>query len=148
LSAQSTHNDYGGVLREWSHPRLAGLARNERSDRGKRQVSESLGQFIEGLAPKKPRLFAAAIHFRIVIIAGWLGETPLSYGAFRHVMHCDGPAPCRGDQATPLEYPTSVDPSRLACVRPSYRGAPGATAPEWAIGVVGFPGRAEGARDT
>jgi len=59
---------------------LAGLARKERSDRGKRQLSDRLLQVIEGLALKKQPLSAAAIHRQVVSLAEQLGETPPSYG--------------------------------------------------------------------
>ena len=58
---------------------LAGLARKERSDQGKRQLSDSLRQVIEGLALKKPPLSAASIHRQIVTLAERLGEDPPSY---------------------------------------------------------------------
>jgi len=58
---------------------LAGLARKERSNRGKRQLSNSLRQAIEGLALKKQPPSAAAIHRQIVTLAEQLGEAPPSY---------------------------------------------------------------------
>jgi len=59
---------------------LAGLARQGRSDRGTRHLSDTLRQGIEGLALKKPPLSAASIHREIVTLAGRLGESPPSYG--------------------------------------------------------------------
>jgi putative transposase len=58
---------------------LAGLVRKGRSDRGKRHLSDTLRQAIEGLALKKPPLSAAAIHRQAVILAGRLGESPPTY---------------------------------------------------------------------
>ena len=58
---------------------LAGLVRKGRSDRGKRHLSDTLQQAIEGLALKKPPLSAAAIHRQAVILAERLGETPPTY---------------------------------------------------------------------
>ena len=58
---------------------LAGLARKGRSDRGKRHLSDTLRQGIEGLALKKPPLSAAAIHRQAVTLAERLGESPPTY---------------------------------------------------------------------
>lgn len=58
---------------------LAGLVRKGRSDRGKRHLSDTLRQAIEGLALKKPPLSAAAIHRQAVILAERLGEPPPTY---------------------------------------------------------------------
>ena len=58
---------------------LAGLARKGRSDRGKRHLSDTLRQAIEGLALKKPPLSAASIHRQAVTLAERLGEPPPSY---------------------------------------------------------------------
>lgn len=58
---------------------LAGLARQGRSDRGKRRLSETLRQAIEGLALKKPPLSAASVHRQAISLAGRLGESPPSY---------------------------------------------------------------------
>src|SRR3954454_11558089 len=58
---------------------LAGLARKERSDRGKRRLSDTLRQAIEGLALKKPPLSAAAIHRQAVTLAERLGEPAPTY---------------------------------------------------------------------
>src|SRR4051794_4169671 len=72
------------TLQRWvvryRHEGLAGLARKERSDRGKRQLSEDLRHVIEGLALSKPPLSAASIHRQIVTLAERLGEAPPSYG--------------------------------------------------------------------
>ena len=53
---------------------LAGLARKGRSDRGKRRLSDTLRQAIEGLALKKPPLSAASIHRQAVTLAEHLGR--------------------------------------------------------------------------
>jgi putative transposase len=58
---------------------LAGLVRKGRSDRGKRHLSDTLRQAIEGLALKKPSLSAASIQRRAVILAERLGEPPPTY---------------------------------------------------------------------
>ena len=58
---------------------LAGLVRKGRSDRGKRHLSDTLRQAIEGLALKKPPLSAAAIHRQAVILAERLEEPPPTY---------------------------------------------------------------------
>ena len=41
---------------------LAGLARQARNDKDERKLSSDLQQLVEGLALRKPRLSAAAIH--------------------------------------------------------------------------------------
>jgi len=58
---------------------LAGLVRKGRSDRGKRHLSDTLRQAIDGLALKKPPLSAASIHRQAVILAERLGEPPPTY---------------------------------------------------------------------
>ena len=58
---------------------LAGLVRKGRSDQGKRHLSDTLRQAIEGLALKKPPLSAASIHRQAVILAERLGEPPPTY---------------------------------------------------------------------
>ena len=58
---------------------LAGLARKGRSDRGKRHLSDTLRQAIEGRALEKPPLPAAAIHRKAVSVAEPLGEAPPTY---------------------------------------------------------------------
>src|SRR5674476_336529 len=58
---------------------LVGLVRKERSDRGKRHLSDILRQGIEGLALKKPPLSAASIHRQAITFAERLGESPPSY---------------------------------------------------------------------
>ena len=60
---------------------LAGLARKGRSDRGKRHLSATLIQAIEGLALKNPPLSAASIHRQAVALAEHLGEEPPGYDA-------------------------------------------------------------------
>ena len=58
---------------------LAGLARKGRSDQGKRHLSDTLRQAIEGLALKKPPLSVATIHRQAISLAERLGETPPTY---------------------------------------------------------------------
>src|SRR4051794_40823002 len=71
---------------------LAGLARKGRSDRGKRRLSDTLRQAIEGLALKKPPLSAASIHRQAVALAGQLGESPPGYDAVYHLVRDLDPA--------------------------------------------------------
>ena len=71
---------------------LAGLARKGRNDKDTSQFSALLRQAIEGLALKKPRLSAAAIHRQIVPIAERLGEPPPSYGTVYAVIRELDPA--------------------------------------------------------
>ena len=81
---------------------LAGLARKGRSDRGKRRLSDTLRQAIEGLALKKPPLSAASIHRQAVTLAERLGEPPPSYGTVYRRDPRPGPGPGdpgpRGDE--------------------------------------------------
>jgi putative transposase len=65
--------------RQYRRDGLAGLVRKGRSDRGKRHLSHTLRQAIEGLALKKPRLSAAVIHRQAVILAERLGKPPPTY---------------------------------------------------------------------
>jgi putative transposase len=65
--------------RQYRRDGLAGLVRKGRSDRGKRHLSNTLRQAIEGLALKKPPLSAAAIQRQAVILAERLGEPPPTY---------------------------------------------------------------------
>jgi putative transposase len=60
---------------------LPGLARKERADKDQRKLSPELRQIIEGLALGKPRLSVAAIHRRILEIAGQRGERPPGYSS-------------------------------------------------------------------
>ncbi len=71
---------------------LAGLARKGRNDKESSHFSPLLRQAIEGLALKKPRLSAAAIHRQIVPIAERLGEPPPSYGTVSAVIRELDPA--------------------------------------------------------
>src|SRR3982750_1799359 len=71
---------------------LAGLARKVRSDRGKRHLSDTLRQAIEGLALKKPPLSAASIHRQAVALAEQLGESPPGYDAVYHLVRALDPA--------------------------------------------------------
>jgi putative transposase len=70
---------------------LAGLARKERTDQGKRQLSDTLQQGIEGLALKKPPLSAASIHRQAVTLADRLGESPPSYSTVYAVIRALDP---------------------------------------------------------
>jgi putative transposase len=58
---------------------LVGLSRKGRSDRGKRHLSDTLRQAIEGLALKNPPLSAASVHRQAITLAERLGESPPSY---------------------------------------------------------------------
>jgi putative transposase len=71
---------------------LAGLARRRRSDRARRRIPARLQEAIEGLALKKPRLSAAAIHRKIVSIASRLGEKAPSYSSVYGVLRRLDPA--------------------------------------------------------
>jgi putative transposase len=71
---------------------LAGLARKGRSDRGKRRLSDTLRQAIEGLALKKPPLSAASIHRQVIAFAEQLGEAPPGYDAVYHLIRDLDPA--------------------------------------------------------
>src|SRR4051794_31297019 len=71
---------------------LAGLARKGRSDRGKRRLSDTLRQAIEGLALRKPALTAASIHRQAVALAERLGESPPGYDAVYRLVRDLDPA--------------------------------------------------------
>jgi putative transposase len=71
---------------------LAGLARKGRSDRGKRRLSDTLRQAIEGLALRKPPLSAASIHRQAIALAGQLGESPPGYDAIYRLVRDLDPA--------------------------------------------------------
>jgi len=58
---------------------LAGLIRKERNDKDERKLSHELQQIIEGLALRKPRLSAAAIHRKAVETAKARGDRSPSY---------------------------------------------------------------------
>jgi putative transposase len=58
---------------------LAGLARKERGDKHRRKLSPDLQRVIEGLALRKPRLSAAAIHRSAVQSAEKRGDRGPSY---------------------------------------------------------------------
>lgn len=79
-------------IAQYSRDGLAGLARKGRSDRGKRQLSDTLRQAIEGLALKKPPLSAASIHRQAIILAEQLGEPPPGYDAVYHLVRDLDPA--------------------------------------------------------
>jgi putative transposase len=71
---------------------LAGLARKGRSDQGKRHLSATLRQAIEGLALKKPPLSAASIHRQAVALAEHLGEEAPGYDAVYNLVRDLDPA--------------------------------------------------------
>lgn len=79
------------TLRRWvtryRRDGLAGLARKERTDRGKpRILNDEAQRLVEGLALRKPPLTVASIHRQV---ASWLaerGERPPSYGTVRNVI--------------------------------------------------------------
>lgn len=71
---------------------LAGLTRKERGDKDRRKVSPALQQVIEGLALRKPRLSAAAIHRKAAEAASNLGERPPCYGVVYGVIRTLEPA--------------------------------------------------------
>lgn len=58
---------------------LLGLARKERADKDDRKLPSVLQEMIEGLALRKPRLSAAAIHRNVAEAARNRGEHPPSY---------------------------------------------------------------------
>lgn len=58
---------------------LVGLVRKGRSDRGKRHLSDTLRQAIEGFALRKPPLSAASIHRQVITFAEGLKEPAPSY---------------------------------------------------------------------
>src|SRR5271157_201609 len=58
---------------------LAGLCRKAHADRGKRRMSITLQQFVEGLALQEPRQTAAAVHRQVALVAPELGEPVPSY---------------------------------------------------------------------
>jgi putative transposase len=70
------------TLERWLHRYrqrgLAGLVRKPRIGRGQYQLPEELQQCIEGLALRRPRLSAAAIHREVIEVAkahGWLAPS-------------------------------------------------------------------------
>ena len=71
---------------------LAGLARKKRSDRGKRRLSDTLLQAIEGLALKKPRLSVAAIHRQVIDPAERIGAVRPTYYAVSATVRALDPA--------------------------------------------------------
>jgi putative transposase len=71
---------------------LAGLVRRRRSDQARRRMSAKIQQIIEGLALKRPRLSAAAIHRKIALVAGSLGEKAPGYSSVYSVLRRLDPA--------------------------------------------------------
>ncbi len=71
---------------------LAGLARKGRSDRGRRHLSDTLHQVIEGLALGKPHLSAVSIHREVIGLAERLGEPTPSYSTVYAVVRALDPA--------------------------------------------------------
>jgi putative transposase len=88
---------------------LAGLARKERSDKGRRRLALGLQQFIEGLALRKPPLPAATIHRQAVEAAGKLGQRPPSYKVVRAVLGQLAPALVTLAHEGSKTYSTSFD---------------------------------------
>jgi putative transposase len=66
-------------VRRYRREGLSGLARKERDDKDRRKLTPALQQVIEGLALRKPKLSAAAIHRKVAEVARKLGQKPQSY---------------------------------------------------------------------
>jgi putative transposase len=66
-------------VRRYRREGLSGLARKERDDKDRRKLTPALQQVIEGLALRKPKLSAAAIHRKVAEVARKLGQKPPSY---------------------------------------------------------------------
>jgi prepilin-type processing-associated H-X9-DG protein len=71
---------------------LIGLSRKERKDKDQRKLSLALQHVVEGLALRKPRLSAAAIHRMAIQAAQTLGERPPSYSSVYALIRCMAPA--------------------------------------------------------
>jgi putative transposase len=65
---------------------LAGLARKDRADRGRRQVSAKIEKIIEGLALQKPPLPLAALHRHLQCFARQDGQRCPSYKVVRNIV--------------------------------------------------------------
>ena len=71
---------------------LAGLCHKARAGKGKRRMSLTLQQFIEGLALQKPCPTAAGVHRQAALVAPRLGEPAPSYRTVRRVIQGMDPA--------------------------------------------------------
>jgi putative transposase len=71
---------------------LAGLARKERADKGRRKVPPDLRQVIEGLALRKPRLSVASIYRKAADAARKQGHPSPSYSAVYRLIRKLDPA--------------------------------------------------------
>lgn len=71
---------------------LAGLARSSRSDAGRRKMSPDLVALVEGLALRKPRLSAAAIHRKVTNIARERDWAVPSYATVHGIISALDPA--------------------------------------------------------
>ena len=78
-------------VRQYRMEGLAGLARRQRTDRGRRHIQAELQQLIEALALQKTRPTAAAIHRRITPIADQNGWRVPSYECVHDIVHALGP---------------------------------------------------------
>jgi putative transposase len=100
---------------------LAGLARQGRSDKGKRKLPAALQEVIEGLALRKPKLPAATIHRKAVEAAERLGARPPSYKVVLAVIGTLEPALVTLAHEGAKTYSTSYD-----LVHRAEAGAPNA----------------------
>jgi putative transposase len=71
---------------------LAGLVRARRSDTGNRKLPAEVVELIEGLALRKPRPSAAAIHRKITALAAKRQWTPPSYSSVYGIVRGLAPA--------------------------------------------------------
>lgn len=71
---------------------LAGLVRSSRSDTGRRKTSSDLVGLVEGLALRKPRLSAAAIHRKVTDIAEGRDWAVPSYATVHGIIRALDPA--------------------------------------------------------
>ncbi|WP_380168900.1 Mu transposase C-terminal domain-containing protein [Jannaschia sp. R86511] len=79
------------TLRRWAaayrrEPRVAGLQRRPRSDRGRRQLPEDLVLVVEALALSRPVPTTAFIHRRVCDLARDRGVPPPSYSTIRSIV--------------------------------------------------------------
>lgn len=79
-------------VRRYRMEGIAGLARRGRDDKDQPRRAPSLCQVIEGLALRKPRLSAAAIHRKAIEAAAKLGEEPPSYSLVYRLIRRMDPA--------------------------------------------------------
>ena len=71
---------------------LAGLARRGRKDAGRRRLRPEIVDLVEGLALRRPRLSAAAIHRRVSAIAAERGWAMPSYATVHGIVSALDPA--------------------------------------------------------